>query len=1167
MSTHGSHKPVTKIRWHRAIRALSMLLLAGASLTSYAYTTDISPTPLYLGSGVEPNVVYIIDDSGSMGLSYIGASCSGDHDTKRGTSAKYNTLYYDPTVTYAPPVDDTGTSFPDSDFANAKDNGYDSGSSTTDLSANYIATWAASGSGCTSGTYTDGDVTSISGYDSDGKGPAYYHIFDPTNTNCTSTNPADEDCYDYVQVTSTSGTGGTDERTNFANWYSYYRTRLLTAKAGTSLAFDKLGRKYRIGYGKINKYSTTIDGVSTGALQRGVRNFEGNDRKDFFDWLFAVDRETFTPLRKSLNYVGQYYSRTDDQGPYSTTPGVSGGSLLSCQTNYTVLMTDGYWTDGSSYDADTSGARDNVDGTDSVSAITGPDGATYTYTAVSPYEDSHNNTLADVAMYYWKRDLTNLKNNVAINNDDPAFWQHMVTLSIGLGVPTSVDPTDAFDAIGDTSTTITWDDPDYGSDLDKADDFLHAAVNGHGGFYNAQSPQAFAVSMTNALKKVAGRESSAASIATNSTRIDTGTYIYQAKYDSRDWHGEIRAISINADGSIGSAVSGWDGTGNLGAYTSRNIYTHNGSSAVSFVYGSLSPTQQAALNSSADLANYIRGDKSNELSNGGSYRDRTYLLGDIVDSDPWFVGQANFGYNILGGDEGDEYNTFLHNMETRNPMLYVGANDGMLHAYDAETGDEKFAYIPSVVIPNLKYLADPFYGVSVDHTFYVNASPKAGDVYIDVGSGDEWRTVLVGSTGQGGKSVFALDVTDPDNFTTSNIMWEFNYKAGTACTAGVTGCEDVGYTLGQPAVVRLENGQWAAIFGNGYNSDNQTSQLFIVDIETGRLIKAIDTGVGGSTDVSPPDSPNGLSTPIVADTDGNRSADTVYAGDLHGNLWKFDISDDTNTSNWDVAIKTGTNNKPLFVARGPSNEVQPIFSKPQVGRNKAGGGFIVYFGTGKYFETGDNIVTTPADVMTFYGIFDDDSNSATVVRSTVAADNELLQQEIYHEELVTYTNGPANVEQYIRLVTKNALTTEKGWYIDLISADPAKTAGYGTVGERVIAEPLLWEDRVIFTTLIPNEDACSFGGDSWIMEVDPQTGGQLDFSVFDLNVDSGVDTGDEWGNTPVSGTKRTGIIKRPAPICADDKCYKYTSSSSGKVDVVTNKGVDSAGRQSWEQLK
>ncbi len=1165
MYTHGSHKQVTKVRWHRAMRAFSAVLLAGASLTGYAYTTDISPTPLYLGSGVEPNVVYIIDDSGSMGISYIGASCSGDRDTKRSTASKFNTLYYNPTVTYTPPLDDTGTSLANSDFTNAKTNGYDSGSTTVDLSANYIATWGESGSGCNT-YYTDGGVTGITGYDSNGKGPAYYHVFDPANANCTSTNFADEDCYDYVQVTSTSGTGGTDERTNFANWYSYYRTRLMTSKAGSSLAFDKLGRKYRIGYGRINKYSTTIDGVSTGALERGVRNFEGSDRTNFFTWLFASGASGSTPLRKALNYVGQYYSRTDDQGPYSTTPGASGGNLLSCQTNYTVLMTDGYWSNGTSYDADTSGARLNVDNT-AGSTITNPDGDTYTYSPVSPYKDSNDNTLADVAMYYWKNDLSGgasgLKNNVAINNDDPAFWQHMVTLSIGLGVPTSVDPTAAFNAIGDTSTTITWNDPDYGSDLDKADDFLHAAINGHGGFYNAQSPQEFAVSMTNALKKVAGRESSAASIATNSTRIDTGTYIYQAKYDSRDWHGEIRAISINSDGSIGSAVAGWDGTGNLGSYASRNIYTYNGSNAVSFVYGNLSPTQQTALNSSVDLTNYIRGDKSKEISNGGTFRDRAYLLGDIVDSDPWFVGQANFGYNILGGDEGDKYVDFLAAMETRTPMLYVGANDGMLHAYDAETGDEKFAYIPSVVIPNLKYLADPYYGVSVDHTFYVNASPKAGDAYIDVGSGDEWRTILVGATGQGGKSVFALDVTDPDTFSTSNILWEFNYVPGTACTAGVTGCEDVGYTLGQPSVVRLENGQWAAVFANGYNSDSQTAQLFIVDIETGRLIKAIDTGVGNSTDIVPPDSPNGLSTPVVADTDGNRSADTIYAGDLHGNLWKFDISDDTNTSNWDVAIKTGINVKPLFVARGPSNEVQPIFAKPQVGRNKAGG-FIVYFGTGKYFETGDNIVTAPADVMSFYGIFDSTSVSATTSRT------DLLQQTIYFEDKVFINSDSESTEKWTRLVTDNGMpATKKGWYIDLISADPAASGGYGTIGERVISEPLVWEDRIIFVTLIPNEDACSFGGDSWIMEVDPQDGGRLDHAVFDMNLDGSIDTKDDYGagQTPVSGTKLGGIIKRPAAICADDKCYKYTSSSSGKVDVVTNKGVDSAGRQSWEQLK
>src|SRR5690606_28359288 len=277
-----------------------------------------------------------------------------------------------------------GERYPDAKFTAAKQNGYATSGGTVDLSRDFRPTWGASNTGCTSPT-TVGSAQR-----------AYYYIYyedhwDPSTrqqppNRCTAGNRNDDDCYVPVRVGLDPGPYG-DETTNFANWYQYYRTRLMAAKAGSSIAFAALGTTPRVGYGRLNQGSTSIDGVSTTTLVRGVRPFEGTDRKQFFDWLFGMNTEIYTPLRRALDAAGQYFSREDSRGPYSTTPGVLGGALLSCRANYTILMTDGYWNNA---EAATSGARQNNDGRNGPT-ITGPGSQTYTYTAKSPFSDNYSN--------------------------------------------------------------------------------------------------------------------------------------------------------------------------------------------------------------------------------------------------------------------------------------------------------------------------------------------------------------------------------------------------------------------------------------------------------------------------------------------------------------------------------------------------------------------------------------------------------------------------------------------------------------------------------------------------------------------------------------------------------------------------------------------------------
>jgi type IV pilus assembly protein PilY1 len=394
------------------------------------------------------------------------------------------------------------------------------------------------------------------------------------------------------------------------------------------------------------------------------------------------------------------------------------------------------------------------------------------------------------------------------------------------------------------------------------------ADQGGGEFLTAADSGQLAAALKNALGGVIKQTAAVASIATNSTRLSTDTAVYQARFSSQDWSGELLAYPINSDGTMGAQL--WNAAAQMPTHNARNIFTWSGSAGISFDYASMNATQKTAMGSSA-LVDYLRGDSSGEQRNGGSYRDRSTVLGDIVNSDALFVGAQDFGYRMLDdSDEALAYATYLTEKKTRSTTIYVGANDGMLHAFDAASGVEKFAYVPNetIVNENLSLLASTAY----THKYFVDGPAFFGDAYIDTGSGASWKTILAGTTGAGGKSVFALDITDPNSFDASKVLWEFTDP-------------DLGYTVGQPVVAKMADGQWAVVFGNGYNSANQRAFLYIVNLETGALIKKIDTGAGDATQH------NGLASPALLDLDGDRTIDRIYAGDFIA-FWARDLYND-----------------------------------------------------------------------------------------------------------------------------------------------------------------------------------------------------------------------------------------------------------------------------------
>ena len=1127
--------------------ALLTALLSSVALFSPlhagAASLTISQVPLYLGGTVEPNIMFILDDSGSMAWSYMPDDRKNSDDEPEGRSSTYNSAYYNPNVKYLPPLDQDGNSLPNATFTNAWMDGYKAwrGASTikTDLSKDFRPTWYYEG-------YSDE-------WAHNDKRAAYYYEYRASNSGCDGS-LTDDDCYTYRKVETTPGPDGLSQTTNFANWYAYYRTRMMAAKAGVSRAFAQQGTGMRVGYGRINKSSGTADGVSSSTIERGVRDFSDkdvlgnttNNRKEFFNWLFDQQPSGSTPLRRALDAAGQYYQRTDDKGPASTTPGSSGGKDLSCRQNFSILTTDGYWSEGSSYDAATSAAKENQDGSNGP-LISGPNSQTGQFLAVPPYSDAWSNTLADVAAYYYKRDLrTDLTNNVPTNPDDPAFWQHMVTFGVGLGVVGSITPADAFAAIG-TGANPNWPNPTSGNSQ-KIDDLLHAAVNSRGEFFSAADPNAFSNALSDTLATINARTSSAATVASNTARLSTDTLLFQASFNSGDWSGDMLAFEIdqrvenppgtpNPNYGNPKSTPKWKASEQIPSPTARKLFTSTGGAGtgIDFTWTALTSAQKTALNNNANLLSWLRGDQSQEVKNGGTYRTRDSLMGDVVNSDPVAVGREDYNYALASSLTDAERTAYATRrastaFKNRKSALFFGANDGIFRGINSETGQELFGYIPNTILSGLPTLAEPKY----NHRYYVDGSPRAADALI----GSNWKTVLVSSTGAGGRSYFALDVENASSFSTSNVMWEISNTT--------SGFSELGVAIGQASIVRTESGHWVAIIGNGYNSTSQTARLFVVNLSTGALLKEINTGIGNTT------TPNGLATPIAIDSNRNGSIDLVYAGDLHGNMWKFDFTG-TSVSDWKVAFA----GKPLFKATNSNGVSQPITSKPQVGAHPDGG-LMVYFGTGKYFETGDS---TDIAIQSLYGVRDECALSTSGCTASAAAKvlrSNLLQQTITYEGMQTFSGNAWEIRQFSQ---NSATSNHRGFYVDLLYSNNAK-------GERILATPLLWSDRVIFVSAIPDSDVCAGGGASWIIELDPKTGGRTYHSVFDLARDGTYGASNEYNSKAVNARKVIGgMIKNLGQIRdSGGKSHKYGATSTGTIDRSTQQN-DGSRRISWRQIQ
>jgi len=604
------------------------------------------------------------------------------------------------------------------------------------------------------------------------------------------------------------------------------------------------------------------------------------------------------------------------------------------------------------------------------------------------------------------------------------------------------------------------------------------------------------------------------------------------------------------DGTATETATTWD-TAQAGSafdaqtYTDRKILVLDktkvgADKGVEFLWANLSDEQKAFLKETGEpddtraqaRVDYIRGrGVKTDLTwlTDNNFRSRPTKLGDLVNSTPFF----------------------------NNNVVYVGANDGMLHAFDASTGSEIFAYIPSKVFPRLKELSKPNYA----HEYYVDGDP----IVRKVGS----QTILIGSLRGGGQGIFALDVTTPSS---PKVLWEFNDDSGPDAN------KELGYTYTRPYIGKLKSGELVVIFGNGYNSneskkpDGRTDSyvgsgqpaLFIVNVVTGALIQHL---VLPSSET---DKPNGLASPaVLLNADGSGTIRYAYAGDLQGNLWKFNL----NVSPAEVSYGTDINPIPLFVAKGFDGQRQPITTTPILMYPPASG-YLVLFGTGRYLELEDNS-SLEQETQTLYGIWDRDPESSSKEFLAFSRQHLLKQEIVYRGESGIQAVSDNDMLYHNKIDTlPNSGEDGRylGWYLDLIYDDQNR-------GERQVVNSELRSGVLFVNTRIPESSSgCDAGGTGNKYRLCASSGGSgCSKPLFDNNKDNQFDekdlidtNGDGVGDLAVSSIPSTaGVLFSPNIF---ENLIKGTSYdvSQGSLGIPMNNQVrsdaESFGRQSWRQL-
>jgi len=1102
----------------------------------------------------------------------------------RARNAIFNPLYFDPTKTYEPwaGVDINGNAYGDIDIENALDNPYDPANSETINLMTQAPGLDAAGSRITDGT-----------------GFRYYLW-----------NDDGDDLFEAGEEVEFFIKNETDDavKQNFANWFSYYRKREYVAKALASHAVVNSSGA-RVGFSSTNQNASVGERVLLQEVSTTATN-----KRIILDGLYSISSSGNTTLRQSFEKTGKYFDCESGDIFGSTAASIPGSSNCpslaapagTCHANSAFILTDGFDngpspTVGNEDDGSSPGDFDSDF----------DDGA---------FKDGVPNTLADIAMYYYENDFHNsLDDDVPPSSIDflrepntppvleagDTLHQHLNTNVVGIlnnyaSVVDTSFPTDA-------KAAFSWNNAE--NFLGMSDGLRHTAYNGRGSFISVNGASNLASALTkinSTFSRVAANSGSTTAVAFNTQSIREDTLVFRTFSNLATNSGDLVAQRVNADGSFnvnsnGDPVIEWSAAAQLeprdASSNQRNIFTFDSLSdagnnfelsdltadQISALENPVAPTPPATILSTLveSRVDYLLGDTANQGTDfeAGELRERSFTtitgvdtagkLGDIVHSSPVFVGAPPFVNRIGGAFPSTQTNTYAEfrvAQQSREQLVYVGANDGMLHAFQVSDGEEAFAYLPNILLDDIGQFTDPNY----THRFYVDSTPSVNDVFISpVGGGTaEWRTVLVNGLGAGGKGYFALDITEPGSFDASDVMWEFSEEDD-----GGVDNSDLGLSYSRPVIGMSNapssgNKDWIAIFGNGFNSTaSGNAVIYILLLDNGYngwsegtdFIK-LDTGVGPLADGTP----NGIGGVTAIDTDGNGTVDRAYAGDRHGNVYVIDLSG-TSSSAWNIE-------KTLFTASyefgsPTTSEAQPITTKPTVVANPSGG-YVVIVGTGSYFTVDD---ATSDNIQSIYGLWDNPSNANTIQK--YSSPSELVEQEF----TTTVSNGVV-----VRTVSANpvvyndnqsdAIADVRGWFIDFDIPPPNTSSGVQFAGERPVRNLQLRNSQLFFSTVIPQDSTdCLPPAGGFGLSIDALSGSVGTNIVFDINIDGVFNAEDNINGLTASANIVAGTRFESAP---GDTAFiggnRITQLTDGSVDrILINPELNDGallGRHSWKEI-
>lgn len=841
----------------------------------------------------------------------------------------------------------------------------------------------------------------------------------------------------------------------------------------------------------------------TPGQNNSMKSFEGAHRTNFYNYVNDLQPNCNTPSHRLMKQALDYMrSPQGTNSPWADVPGTPQSTpYMACRRTYNIFLTDGGWNQNN---------NESVGNADGVTRTLGDGSTVYDVTSDQTrlYRDAWGgpamnqlSTLADLTFAAWATDLqdgtngtANMPNTIqplirksgieavgATNlqefwnpRNDPASWQHIVTHTIGFGTgavqwtnnsgsalvrpfwdsATDNNYSSAGDYVNLVNGVVTWPNTIGAmNENGRPVELWHMALNSRGKFYPARSADALSSAFADILDNVISDTSKPlVSVSANSSRVRSGSYFYSAGYDGKTWSGYLKAYPVSASSGV-SLVDSWNAATVLDSTSPSNrvILTHNGTEGIPFRWPSLpaaAPNDfQTVLNAGdgkgSARVDYLRGVRTEESADVAKFRMRDSVLGDIVNSNIWYLGGPTSGIPLAG------YSAFASTNKARTPMIYVGGNDGMLHGFQASSGEEKIAYVPLASYPKLPGYTSQGY----THKYFVDSSPFTGDVKI----GATWKTYLAGFLGGGGKGYFILDVTSPASFSEGNA----NSLVVLDTTSTSSGDADIGYIYAQPAkdpsyssravqFTMMNNNRPALIMGNGVNSTNEKAVLLIQYLDGAKeLVKMYATSTAGLG--------NGLMNPQIIDLNEDGKADLIYAGDLLGNLWKFDVSNTSSPGSWKVSF--GGN--PLFSAKDTSNSPQPIMGAP-VWLTHPMGGIQLGFSTGRLLTAGDR---TDVSEQTFYSVWDNSKLTFASGGAVTVEDDASKRITTGRSALVKETMDTSAVATFAgnsffnyTPVKVNYLTTgtnpnRRGWYMNFTAAGERGSSNPGWYSGNYVMVP------------------------------------------------------------------------------------------------------------------